>query len=208
VPTNSDTQVIAPSEAIYRDLTFSPDGNYIYFRKTAATIADEFDLYRAPVLGGAPQIIVRDIDSKVSFSPDGKRMAYFRDNDPEIGKYQFLTANLDGTGEKMFAGGPNNEGTRNIAWRPGSNQFSAVVSGLGDQLSVLRLFDIDTGQAKSVVSFKDKSLSTTAWLPDGKGLLETYRDQSTNYSRTQIGPFERCECFWAEYLRGRQDVAF
>jgi eukaryotic-like serine/threonine-protein kinase len=31
IPTNSDTQVIAPANASYGSLTFSPDGNYIYF---------------------------------------------------------------------------------------------------------------------------------------------------------------------------------
>ena len=36
VPTNSDTQVIAPADAIYTDLGFSPDGNYIYFIKAEA----------------------------------------------------------------------------------------------------------------------------------------------------------------------------
>jgi Tol biopolymer transport system component len=29
IPTNSDTQVIAPADASYQGLTFSPDGNYI-----------------------------------------------------------------------------------------------------------------------------------------------------------------------------------
>src|SRR5215469_12638078 len=33
VPTGSDTQVIAPSAADYESLAFSPDENYIYFRK-------------------------------------------------------------------------------------------------------------------------------------------------------------------------------
>jgi Tol biopolymer transport system component len=33
VPTNSDTQVLAPTNASYADLIFSPDGNYIFFRK-------------------------------------------------------------------------------------------------------------------------------------------------------------------------------
>src|SRR5208282_5832298 len=68
VPTSSNTQVFPPSETAYSDLAFSPDGNYIYFRKSESAMQDAFDLFRAPVLGGAPQMIVRDIDTSVTFS--------------------------------------------------------------------------------------------------------------------------------------------
>jgi serine/threonine protein kinase len=33
VPTGSDTQIVPPAAAVYRSLAFSPDGNYVYFRK-------------------------------------------------------------------------------------------------------------------------------------------------------------------------------
>jgi len=187
VPTSSDTQVIAPSELGYADLAFSPDGNYIYFRKSQTALLDAFDLYRAPVLGGAPQVLVRDIDSNVAFSADGKRIAYMRDNDPDVGKYQFLVANSDGTGEKMFAGGPNSEATQFIAWMPGSNQIAAAVIQFGDDLTAIRLFDTDTGKVKTIAGFKDKLIRGIEWLPNGRGLLALYQDQSTNYSRFQIG---------------------
>jgi serine/threonine protein kinase len=187
VPTNSDTQVLPLSEAAYRDLSFSPDGNYIYFRESANAIQNTFDLYRAPVLGGAPQAIVKDIDSPVAFSADGKRMVYARFNDPEVGKYQLLVSNSDGTEEKMFAGGPDIEGSQNLAWLPGSNQVAAVVLQLGEDLSTIRLIDVDSRQAKSIAGFNDKVIRALAWLNNGKGLLCLYQDKSTNFSRFQIG---------------------
>jgi len=36
-------------------------------------------LYRAPMLGGTPQVLIRDVDSPVTFSPDGQRFAYLRE---------------------------------------------------------------------------------------------------------------------------------
>ena len=75
VLTNSDTQVITPAEAYYQTLAFSPDGNYIYFRKATDNTHTAFNAFRAPVLGGTPQLVVRNIDSAISFSPDG-RIAY------------------------------------------------------------------------------------------------------------------------------------
>jgi serine/threonine protein kinase len=111
VPTGSDTQVIPPSSSEYRSLAFSPDGNYIYFRKAqnalaagllATRINTHFNLYRAPVLGGTPLTVVRDIDTDITFSPDGRRIAYARANDPEIGVYRLLTSGLDGNDEKLL----------------------------------------------------------------------------------------------------------
>lgn len=187
IPTSSDTQVLPPSETAYRDLTFSPDGNYIYFRSAANSTQNSYDLSRAPVLGGAPQVIVRDIDTPVAFSEDGKRMAYARFNDPEIGKVQFLVSNADGSGEKMFATGPVSEGAQDLAWLPGTNQVAGVILQLGDDLSTIRLYDIDSGKFKSIAGFNDKVVRKMVWLPDGKGILFLYQGRTTGFNRFQIG---------------------
>jgi Tol biopolymer transport system component len=99
IATNSDTQIIAPSDVPvnYRNFSFSSDGNYFYFREARGATQDEFDVYRATALGGSPQIIARDVDSNIASSPDGKHIAYERFNDPEVGKFQLLEANPDGS---------------------------------------------------------------------------------------------------------------
>ncbi|MFZ0923667.1 MAG: protein kinase, partial [Candidatus Acidiferrales bacterium] len=102
VPTNSDTQIMAPSFANYQSLAFSPDGDYIYFREAIDKTGTSYNLFRAPVLGGTPQQIVSDIDTNIAFSTDGKRIAYFRTNDPVVGQYRLLSANLDGSDEKVL----------------------------------------------------------------------------------------------------------
>src|SRR5271154_1908805 len=118
VPTGSDTQILAPAAAIYAGLAFSPDGNYVYFKKAGIGTQSEWDLYRTPVLGGSPQIIVRDVDTGITFSPDGHRIAYARGNDPEVGKYRLLSANLDGSDESILDIEPNTGGSfpRFITW--------------------------------------------------------------------------------------------
>ena len=45
-----------------------------------------FNLQRAPVLGGTPQVLVRNIDSNVTFSPEGDRMAFARGNSPRAAR--------------------------------------------------------------------------------------------------------------------------
>jgi Tol biopolymer transport system component len=70
---------------------------------------------------------------------------------------------------------------------PESQQIATVVINLGDQLSTIQLRDVDTGQFKTVVEFKDKLIRTMRWLPNGSGLLFLYQDRSSNFSRFQIG---------------------
>ena len=106
VPTNSDAQVIPPRATSYHSLIFSPDGDYIYFRTPANTTETEFDLFRAPVLGGNPQIVIRNIDTNITFSPDGQRIVFGR-GDPANAKYELISANIDGGDEKIFAIRPN-----------------------------------------------------------------------------------------------------
>ena len=188
VPTSSDTQVIPPADAFYADLIFSPDGYYFYFRRADSAVGDTFNLLRAPVLGGAPQVVVRDIDTGISFSPDGKRFVFARANNPEVGKYQLLTANADGAEQKAFVtGGDATKLPQNLAWSPNGTQIAGVELQSGGQLSSIVLYDLASGKSEVAASYKDKVLRKQLWLPSGKGLVGIYQDQSTNFSRNQIG---------------------
>ena len=70
----SNVQIIPPEHVQYAALRFSPDGGHIYFSHTqlaGGPASQEYDLYRIPVLGGTPQLLVKDVDTTPSFSPDG-----------------------------------------------------------------------------------------------------------------------------------------
>jgi serine/threonine protein kinase len=189
VPTGSDTQIVPPAAAVYRSLAFSPDGNYVYFRKAGIGTQSEWDLYRTPVLGGTPQVIVRDIDTGITFSPDGHRMAYARGNDPDVGKYRLLTANPDGSDETILRIGPNaaDDFPRNITWSPDGKQITYSVYTLGDALGTIKAFDVAGKQVQPFTSFKNELVFDVAWLPGGQWLLARYNEKGPSYGRTQIG---------------------
>ena len=78
VATKSDVQVLAPDVVEFVGLSFSPDGNYIYFVRSDKTTENYRYLYQMPVLGGSPRQLVRDIDTPIDFSPDGSHFVFQR----------------------------------------------------------------------------------------------------------------------------------
>jgi len=185
VATGSDTQVLPPSAAI-PNVAFSPDGNYIFFRKAENAIASDFNIYRAPILGGTPRVVVRDVDSAVAFSPDGRRMAYIRGNNPETGKYRLLEASLDGSGERVLHIAPMGSLPRWLAWSPNGKQIAYPELQPGDALGEINLLDRDSGKIKTL-TFADKAIWEMAWSPDGDGLFVIYQQKGPSFNRRQIG---------------------
>jgi eukaryotic-like serine/threonine-protein kinase len=187
VPTGSDTQVIAPSAAHYESLAFSPDENYIYFRKAVTATLSEFNLYRAPLLGGTPKMVVRDIDSDFAFSPDGHRIAFARANDPDIGKYRLITATADGNDEKVLLVASTTGLPRHVAWSATTNQLARQAPHPGNNLGGIDLVDLDTGNAHPLTVFSDKLPTEMKWSPGGRGIFIVYSAGGPNFARGQIG---------------------
>jgi eukaryotic-like serine/threonine-protein kinase len=181
VATNSDTQIIPPSFAIYLSLAFSLDGNYIYFCKAVDQTRSSENLFRAPVLGGTPQQIVSDIDTDISFSPDGKRIAYFRTNDPVTGEYRLLSADADGSNEKVLLIEKGLFPGHSPAWSPDGRKI-AYEDPKG---TAIKLFDVANGQTTTLASPKNRIFYEMQWLPDGRGLAVVYAIAPNNF-RTQI----------------------
>ena len=187
IPTNSDTQVIAPANAFYKSPKFSPDGDFIYFRKALDEAHGGWDLYRAPVLGGTPQIVVRNIDTGITFSPGGKRMAFYRGNTPEPGKFQVLTASAEGGDEKVIVTGVIAASPKFMTWSPDGSQIASVVSYPNDALSAIQLQDVNTEKVETLARFNHWVFGDLYWLPDGRGFLTTYQDKLSPIGRNQIG---------------------
>jgi eukaryotic-like serine/threonine-protein kinase len=186
VPTNSDTQVIAPADAVYENLAFSPDGGYIYFLRATDTLGRGQNLLRAPVLGGTPQVIVKNVDTRITFSPDGRRFGFIRGMSPDVGRFRVLTANGDGTSELTFADGPMSEFPTAVAWSPDGKQIATATPGSEGALGVIQIQDVPSGKVKTISRFNNVQLNDLAWLPDSRGLLASYQPNATPFARSQI----------------------
>jgi serine/threonine protein kinase len=185
VPTNSNTQVMPPESVQYLGVRFSPDGNYLYSVRGEPGQALKL-LYRAPVLGGTPQKLVSDVDTNITFSPDGRSLAYSVMNNPELGKFRLVTYSLE-TGEgKTLVTGNMSQALYAPAWSPDGKTIICVVYTTGDAISGLVAVDAVTGKQNVVFESKDGPLFDPAWLPDGSSLLARYLGKETNFNRSEI----------------------
>ena len=187
VPTGSDTQVVSPSPAAFASLSFSADGNYLYFRQAGDKTGNFHLLFRAPVLGGTPKLLVRDVDAHPVFSPDGQRMIYMRCNSPEPDKCRWLSANPDGSGEQtLFTRAGDTPAW--LTWSPDGKRIAFGVPFAGEkEFGSISVFDVANNREMPLFAFPGKHIYEVRWTPDGHGLVIHYQDRSTNYSRGQIG---------------------
>ena len=185
VPTNSMTQVQPPANVRYNGLRFSPDGNYFYFVRSDPGNEDLQFLYRAPLLGGAPEKLAEDVDSNVTLSPDGRMAAFIRDDNPQPGEHQLIGKDLQSGSEKSLLSGSQTDRLLYPAWSPDGKVIVCFVAQPQGALTGLDTIDTGFGQRKPFLR-SSGVISLPEWLPDGSGLLALYRDGSSNYQRNQI----------------------
>jgi serine/threonine protein kinase len=174
IATASNTEILKPAATRYFGLTFSPDANYIYCVRRDEEEHTLSSLYSAPVLGGTPKLIIKDVDSPITFSPDGQRFAYLR-QDHDSPSFDLLLAHSDGSPdhplfkEKILPGG-NNQYTP--AWSPDGKTIVIAVPQFDKGFTGAFLaVDVGTGQQRFEASSLTHAYRFPAWMPDGQSLL-------------------------------------
>ena len=177
-------EVLPISNQILSGITFSPESDYIlytaYSRGKSPSIGK---LYRVPILGGAPQEIISDIDSPVAVSTDSKKLAFVRNNLKEK-KSEIIVANFDGSEEKTLAARGLFVGYSwfGVSWSPDGTKISAAISDAEkDRGSQVVLVDTKTGEEKILTKDSWLWIGKTSWLNDGSGLaMVAHGAQSPN----------------------------
>jgi len=174
VATQSDVQILPPEEVEYEGLSFSPDGNYVYFVHSGTKLTDFRYLYIMPALGGPVRLLATDVDSPVSFSPDGRQFVYTR-GDAKQGDCEVRLANADGSNNRVLAAIPEawTGYQPGAAWSPDGRTIAVSFMVHGQrQEYVLDLLSIRDASVRELYS-NSYEIGRPLWLPEGNALLVT-----------------------------------
>ena len=171
LPTNSNTVVIPPIKAAsYTRLQFSPEGDYIYFVRSGDT--KTFNLYRVPVLGGPVNMVAEDVYFTFTSSPDGHKVGFIRDNNPEIGKYRMIVANREGGNEETLLVG-SHPTPDSPAWSPDGKSIALFRAAADKKATEVIIFDTVSKKKRTLARIPvfAEFLTDLVWMHDGRGLV-------------------------------------
>jgi Tol biopolymer transport system component/DNA-binding winged helix-turn-helix (wHTH) protein len=185
IATGSDKEIVPTAVVDYPALTFSPDGNYIYFLRSES---EGSNLFRVPVLGDSIQKLVSDVDSGITFSSDGRQIAFIRGY-PQRDEAQLITANADGVEQQTLL----SKRMPDFFASPLVRAWGPAWSPDGEMIAFALRKDEPDGKYWSVatVRIKDKAvqqntfqkwsgLGQLAWLSDGSGIIVAAADEESN----------------------------
>ncbi len=188
IPTGSNTEVVEPAATSYGGLTFSPDGNYIYFVRRDEQEEAYSVLFSAPVLGGNPRILIKDIDSPITFSPDGQHFAFLRELH-DSPTWDLLLAKADGTLEKpIFTNQTVLSDSYVPSWSPdGKTILIPIVQPNKDNIGGFLHVDAASGKVETGNIAADRIYYSAVWLPSSTGIIVNSRQIAVGSLKSQIG---------------------
>jgi Tol biopolymer transport system component len=181
VATGSDVDIVAPGPAPIANPAFSPDGNYVYYTSPSPERQIYFVLYQVASLGGTPREIAFDVDSRPSFSPDGKRLVFMR-HLPKPPEERLILLDVASRQERILGRIPNPlTFLGSPAWSPDGKHIAVVSFGGGNGLeSIIALFDPETGHRQDWLKTTGSLFSSICWVKGGTALATTGQDLSVS----------------------------
>ena len=184
VSTGSDREIVAPvANANISGTVFSPDSELVYYNFRHRDSSPLGALYQVPVIGGRePKKMFDHLQGIISFAPDGKRFAFFREFS-KTGDSAVLIGSLDGGEPQTVAKRTGNDYYLGVpAWSPdGSRIVCPVGTDTGGTKFSLVEIPAQGGSEKPITSFNwYGDVQRPVWLKDGSGLVVNGKERPTS----------------------------
>lgn len=169
VASESNLQLIPPTDTPFGGITISRDSNFVYFLKVEGESAVP-SLYQMPVLGGETKKLLDEINTSVATSPDGKRIAFLRQR-PATRETFLVIANADGSEARTLATRrPPEAFLRTLAWSPDGQTLACHIQTNGGLDYAIVAISVADGTEK-ILTAERWEIGQLAWLADGSGLV-------------------------------------
>lgn len=177
---DSDVEILAPIDSALTNLSFTPDGSYLYYVSGGL----EGTLYQIPALGGSPRRIAGKICGGAAVSPDGNTIAYSHYDGETI--FTLSLANLDGTNERtLFTSTPPSWFAASLipAWSPDGKTIAIGINVTENNRQLLKLFGINVadGSKRQLSDRNWNDIFGIEWLSTGQLIISgnEYSDSKT-----------------------------
>jgi len=176
-------ELVSTSTAGFWGIALSKDGTTIYYVLRGHEHAVG-TLFSIPVLGGTPTALLSGIDSAVTFSPDGKQIAYYRVEIDGQGASSLMVAGADGSSPRVLV---TLRPPRFFApsfftipsWSPDGTMIAAAIRDASARNTRLSLFTVTDGR-EMPFPHRYGAAGNVRWLPDGSGILVIARERTSD----------------------------
>ncbi len=190
----NDTRVAGPTLSDLVWVTFSPDGNFVYYLALERD-KGETELFRVPIMGGPIVKIAHDVGAP-TFSPDGTKLAYMVQNQEES---RLIIAEADGPSDAMLMtrNAPDHLKPNEVvlasrrepdhlnmywiapAWSVDGKSVAFPVneSDANGRYETLMAVDVETRVERRLTDARWQQVGQPRWLPDG--ILVSASEKST-----------------------------
>jgi YD repeat-containing protein len=184
VGTNTDTEKVPSGGAEYLGVTFSKDNQFVYYVQMQEHQLGA--LYRMPLLGGSQKLVAEDIDSPITFSPDGRRFAFVR-TDPATHQDSLIARTLDQGAEaglltlqppEYFMAPPAAP-----AWSPdGRFVLAGIYTDAASTASSIKIavVAVDDGQKRYLGPLPWQWMGKAIWMKNGAGIAVAAQAPDSN----------------------------
>ena len=175
---SNPVQILPPADMRISAVIFSPDGRYVLFNEydpgTGIAVVNQVSM-----LGGSKKLFLEDVDSPISFSPDGSKVAFVRGY-PDSSEWALMIRELATASERKVVSlkTPEYLLLGGQSWSPDGKIIACVRGVSGVSGMRVGFINAETGKITDLPDQSWSSIEGIAWTHGGDGMIVNAKAKS------------------------------